>query len=280
MAIDAFLKFEGLEGEGQKVGNDFDRLGDGFADLGGAFLKLVDDGSSADVNFFKADFAAHIKHDVFAIDQGFLKIGQDFIKLADPLHKFDDAVVKFADQFLKIMPSDSETPFPLAADFVKFETDLKVTGLDFLGAASDIKGGAIESLSLSFGKISVDYKEQGSDALAIGADLADFVTISGISESDVGAAFLKFSADWQKVGADYLKLSTDFQKISNDFVPTEDSGPVRFDQVVLKHADDFIKLSQDLKLADAALGTLGGDFHKLAEAFENAGPVIIPTTKG
>jgi hypothetical protein len=280
MAIDAFLKFEGLEGEGQKVGNDFDRLGDGFTDLGGAFLKLVDDGSSTDVNFLKADFAAHIKHDVFAIDQGFLKTGQDFIKLADPLHKFDDAVVKFTDQFFKTMPSDRETSFPLAADFIKFETDLKPTGLDFLAVASDIKSGAIESLSLNLSKISVDYKEQGNDALTIGADLADFVKISGISDSTLGAAFLKFSADWQKVGADYLKLGEDFQKISSDLVPTEDSGPAKFDQVVLTHADDFIKLSQDLKLADAALGTLGGDFHKLADTFENAGPVIIPTTKG
>jgi len=120
MAVDSFLKFDGLGGEGQKLGNDFDRLGDSFSDLGGAFIKLVDDGSSTDINSLKADFAAHIKHGVFTIGEDFFKIGQDFVKLADPLHKFDDAVIKFTEQFIKFTPSDSETSFPLATDFLKF----------------------------------------------------------------------------------------------------------------------------------------------------------------
>jgi len=55
MAVDAFLKFDGLGGQGQKLGNDFDRLGDGFSDLGGAFIKLVDD--VTDTEFVKKHLA-------------------------------------------------------------------------------------------------------------------------------------------------------------------------------------------------------------------------------
>jgi hypothetical protein len=175
MAVDAFLKFDGLGGEGQKLGNDFDRLGDSFTDLGGAFIKLADVGSSTDTNSFKADFAAQIKHDVFTVGDDFFKIGQGFVKLADPLHKFGDAVVKFTDQFIKLTLSESEMSFPLAADFLKFEADVGATGLDFLAAAPDIKSDApAENLSLNFGSISVDYKAQGSDASQIAADLTEF----------------------------------------------------------------------------------------------------------
>src|SRR5262249_44591038 len=107
MAVDTFIKFdtikfEGLSGEAQKLGEDVDRLGDGFADLGGAFIKLVDDVSSTDTNFLKADFAAQIKHDVFTVGEDFFKIGEAFIKLTGPLDTFDDAVVKFTDQFIKL----------------------------------------------------------------------------------------------------------------------------------------------------------------------------------
>jgi hypothetical protein len=280
MAVDAFLKFEGVEGEAHKLGHDFHKLGDGFADLGGAFLKLVDDVSPGDVDSFKGDLAAHIKHDVFAIGQSFFKVGDDFLKLSDPLHKFDDAIVKFTDQFIKVTPSDSEVPpLSLAADFLKYETDVKLTGLDFLAAASDVKMMPTESLSLNFSKISVEYKAQSDDELKIAGDLVDFIRISGFSDSDAGAAFLKFAGDSEKIGADYLKLSVDFQQISSDFVPTEGSGPLKFDQVVAAHADDFIKLSTDLKLTNADLGALGGDFHKLAEAFESPGQVTTPTFK-
>jgi hypothetical protein len=281
MAVDAFLKFEGLAGEGQKLGEDVDRLGDGFTDLGGAFIKLVDDVSSTDTNFLKADFAAHIKHDVFTVGEDFFKIGQEFIKLTGPLNTFDNAVVKFTDQFIKL--TSDEPPFSLATDFVKLETDIKLTGLDFLATGSGIKSDApTESLSLNFSKISFDYKEQSSDALNLSADLSKFLEISGISESSkVGEAFLKISLESVLISSAYSQLSTDFQKISEDFVPTEGSGPLKFDRVVLDHASDFIKLSQDLKLTDAVLSTLGGEFHKLADVLENPGPVTIPTiTKG
>ena len=272
MAVDAFLKFDGLGGQGQKLGNDFDRLGDSFSDLGGAFIKIVDEVTAK-------KHLGGVKFEDIAIDRDFNKIGQDFVKLADPLHKFDDAVVKFAEQFIKFTPSDGEPSFPLATDFLKFEADVKLTGLDFLATAGDIKGSPTESLSLNFSKIAVDYKQQSDDALKIKQDIADFIDIAGISDSsELGTAFFKYSGDFQKISDAYLKLSADFQKISSDF-PTEGNAPLTFDQVVLKHADDFVQLSQDLKLADAALGGLGGDFHKLADAFENAGPVITPTFK-
>jgi len=277
---DAFLKFDdikfdGLGGQGQKLGNDFDRLGDSFSDLGGAFIKLVDEVTSAQ---FVKKHVAGVKFNDVARD--FNKVGEDFVKLIDPLHKFDDAVVKLTDQFLKITPSDSEVPIPLAADFLKFENDIKLTGLDFFDAASEIKGSPTENLSLAFHKISIDYKEQSADALQIKQDIADFLDITGISDSSpLGMAFFKYSGDFHKISDAYLKLSADFQKLSSDFVPNEESGPIKFDQVVLKHADDFVQLSQDLKLADAALGGLGGDFHKLADALENAGPATTPTFK-
>jgi hypothetical protein len=273
MAVDAFIKFDGLGGQGQKLGNDFDRLGDAFADLGGAFIKIVDEVT-------EKKHLGGVKFEDIAIDRDFNKIGQDFVKLAEPLHKFDDAVVKFTEQFIKFTPSDGEPSFPLAADFVKFETDVKLTGLDFLATASDIKGSPTESLSLNFSKFAIDYKQQSDDAFKIKQDIADFIDIAGISDSsELGMAFFKYSSDWQKISDAYLNLSTDFQKISSDFAPNEESGPIKFDQVVLKHAGDFVQLSQDLKLADAALGGLGGDFHKLADAFENAGPVTTPTFK-
>jgi hypothetical protein len=277
MAVDAFIKFDtikfdGLGGQGQKLGNDFDRLGDSFSDLGGAFIKIVDEVT-------EKKHLGGVKFEDIAIDRDFNKIGEDFVKLTDPLHKFDDAVVKLTDQFLKITPSDNETPFPLAADFVKFENDIKLTGLDFLGAASDIKGTPTESLSLSFHKISLDYKAQSDDALKIRQDIADFLDITGTASSELGVAFFKYSGDLQKISDVYIKLSADFQQISSDFVPSEGGGSIKFDEVVLKHADDFVQLSQDLKLADAALGGLGGDFHKLADALENAGPATTPTFK-
>ena len=279
MAADAFLKFEGFEGTTHKLGNDFDRLGDSFSDLGGAFIKLVDGVSSTDVNFFKADLAAHIKHDVFTVGDDFFKIGQEFLKLTGPLDTFGDAVVNFTDQFLKLTPSsESENPPSFATDFLKFETHLKASGLDFLGAASDFKAGSTENLSLTFNKIAIDYQNQSDDALKLSEDFGDFVKISGISESSkVGEAFLKITLETVVISSADLKLSTDFQKISTDIAEASDSGPIKLDQVVLKYSDDFVKLAQDLKFADGAFAALGGDFVKLAEAIEHPGPTTVPT---
>src|SRR5262249_22197258 len=177
MAVDSFIKFAGEGGQGQKLGNDFRRLGDGFSDLGGAFIKLVDAVTSSVV-------ADQIQHDVFAIGDDFFKVGQDFVKLADPLHKFDDAVVKLTEQFIKFMPSDNEPTFPLADDFVKFETDVKHTGLDFLTVASDIKSNFNTAvLVFPLNQIATDYQNQSDDALKIRQDIADFVDGAGISDS-------------------------------------------------------------------------------------------------
>jgi type VI protein secretion system component Hcp len=277
MAVDAFLKFEGFEGRTHKLGNDFDRLGDSFSDLGGAFIKLVDNVSSTDVNFFKADLAAHIKHDVFTIGDDFFKIGQEFIKLTGPLDTFGNTVVKFTDQFVTVTPSASEGGFPLATDFLKFETDLKATGLDFL-SASDIKAGPTENLSLTFNKIAIDYTSQSDDVLKLGEDFADFIKISGVSESSkVGETFLKITLETVLVSSADLKLSTDFQKISTDIAEASDSGLKAFDQVALKYASDFVTLAQDLKFADGAFTALGGDFVKLADAIQHPGPTTTPT---
>jgi hypothetical protein len=271
MAVDAFLKFDGLGGEGQKLGNDFDRLGGGFSDLGGAFIKIVSDVTSAGA-------ADQIQHDISTIGDDFSKIGQDFVKLADPLDTFDNAIVKLAEEFGHVVKTSS---FPLATDFLQFESDIKLTGAAFQTVASDIKSNFNTAvLVFPLNEIATDFQNQSDDALKIKQDIANFVDTAGISNSsELGMAFLKYSADWQKISDAYLKLSADFEQISSDFAQTEDSGAIKFDQVVLAHTDDFVKLGQDLKLADAALGGLGGDFHKLADAFENAGPATTPTFK-
>lgn len=284
MADDAFFKFEPLEGEAHKLANDFDRLGDGFSDLGGAFIKLVDDGTSTDVNFFKADLAAHIKHDVFTVDSDFFKIGEEFIKLTGPLGTVGDAIVKFTDPFLKVTPSsDSENLPSFAADFLQFKTDLNQTGLDFLQAAVDIKGSPTEdapteTISLAFQKISVEYQKQSDDALKLSQDFNDFIKISGVSDaSKVGETFLKVTLETVLVSSADAALSTDFHKISTDLAVASDGGPPTFDGVVIKYADDFKILAQDLKAADAAFANLGGAFVKLADAIEHPGPIITPT---
>ncbi len=278
MADDAFFKFEPLEGEAHKLANDFDRLGDGFSDLGGAFIKLVNDGTSTEVNLFKAELAAHIKHDVFTVDSDFFKIGEEFIKLTGPLGTVGDAIVKFTDPFLKVAPSsDSENLPSFAADFLQFKTDLNQTGLDFLGAAADIKGSPTETISLTFQKISVEYQNQSDDAVKLSQDFTDFVKISGVSDSKVGETFLKISLETVLVSSADAALSADFQKISTDLAAASDGGLKTFDQVVVNNPDDFKVLAQDLKAADAAFANLGGAFVKLADAIEHPGPIITPT---
>src|SRR5262249_7907812 len=183
----------------------------------------------------------------------------------------------------KFTPSESEPTFPLAGDFVKFETDVKQTGLDFLTVATDIKSNFNAAvLAFPLNRIATDYQNQSDDALKIKQDIAGFVALPGISHSsEPGMAFLKYPSDWQKISDAYLKLSADFHQISSDFIPAGGKGgpSLTFDQVVLKHAGDFVQLSLDLKLADAALGGLGGDFHKLADAFEHGGQGNTPTFK-
>ncbi len=147
---------------------------------------------------------------------------------------------------------------------------------------------------MNFAKISLDYKEQSADQLKIAADLESFVKISGISEnSALGMAFVKLSGDSVKLADDYKFLSADFLKIAQDLAPSDDDTittdhkidfkfdiAIKFDQAVLQHPDDFIKLGADLAKLNTDLRSFGGDFIKLADAFENPGHVIIPTAKG
>jgi len=280
---DFFLKFEGIEGAAEQAGHGLERLGASFADLGGGFLKLVHDAAS-DVQVPAVQHK--IDSDLLKIDTDFIKIGFEFIKLTDRFHKLDGAIAGLADQFIKFMPSDSEVPFPLAADFLKYEADLKITGLDFLAAGLDHKIAPAESLSLNFAKISLDYKNQSDDQLKIAADLASFIKISGISErSALGTAFLKLSGDSVQLANDYKFVSGDFLKVSQDLAPTisEDGATsidIKFDQAIVQHADDFIKLGADLIKLNTDLQGVGGDFIKLADAFEDRGHLIIPTAKG
>jgi hypothetical protein len=280
-------KFEGIEGAAEKAGHDLERLGASVADLGGGFLKLTHDAASEG----RLPAVQHkIDSDLLKIDADFIKIGFDFIKLADPIHKLDGAVAGLADQFIKFMPSDNEAPFPLAADFLKYEADLKITGLDFLAAGLDHKIAPAESLSLNFFKISLDYKNQSDDQLKIAADLASFIKISGISErSALGTALHKLSDDSLKLANDYKIVSGDFLKVSQDLAPplSEDGAisidlkiDIKFDQAIAQHADDFIKLSADLIKLNTDLHSVGSDFIKLADAFEDRGHSIISTGKG
>jgi hypothetical protein len=261
-----FLNFEG---EAEQVDHGLDRLGDSFADLGGGFVKLVDAatdelkiGPSSDNKL-----ALEFKHAENVVAHDFLKIGLDFLKVDVPLHKFDDGIVKLTDEFLKITPS-TEGDNPLAAEFLKFEGDLKLTGLDFLKLAADLKSDApTETLSLDFAKLQFDYKEQSSDGLSIGET---FQKISiQIDSFPLADAFHKFGDDFIKFGNDSLTTAVDWNKLSRDLAPTTDSPEaMTLDRTIAQHPEDFLSLVPDFHKLDTDLSSLGTDAHKIAEAIE------------
>src|SRR5260370_30969160 len=95
MAVDAFIKFDGVEGEATdgRLHRDFRALGADFVNIGGDFIKLVDDvsgqhGESA----FKVAQDLRVEHDLIKIDGDFLKVSASFLKLDSDFLKFGDGI--------------------------------------------------------------------------------------------------------------------------------------------------------------------------------------------
>jgi type VI protein secretion system component Hcp len=264
-----FIKFDGIEGEASQVDRRWDQLGDGLEDLGDGFARLVQDGTLA------PSPVVELKHDDAVITSDFHKIGLDYLKVEAAQHKIDATEIVIAKTLDKSSPtlfSDTGGPPPLASDLQAYEADLKLTGLDFIKLASDLKGGApAETISLDFNSIKIDYQKQSDDALKIGDDFIKLSAVAGdLKLNGLSDAFLKYGEDTVKLGNDDLKISTDFQKISADFSSQTFGGAIstelKFNQVVLQNPDDFIKLAGDLKLLDADLLAVGDDTHKIADA--------------
>jgi type VI protein secretion system component Hcp len=295
LKFDDFHKFESFEDAAERVAHDLRRLGENSVDLGGGFLRLIHDGTSAPSETVSLNSSVSLdlkfKHDDAIISHDFLKVGFDFLKASASQHKIDTkeiVIIKVIDASspsLLSAASDGGTP-AVVTDLLKYEADLKITGLDFLKIAPGLGDAPAESLSLNFNKISVDYKEQGSDAIKLGEDFitlaknAADLKIRGLSD-----ALLKYGEDAVKLGNDYLNLSADFHKVSQDFAPSAaiDSvttgAELKFNQGVLQNSDDFIKLAGDLKFMNTDFGAIAGDTLKLSDALETAAHKLLPAVQ-
>jgi type VI protein secretion system component Hcp len=298
MASDFFLKFDdahkfaSFEGDAERVAHDLRRLGENSVDLGGGFLKLIHDATLAPNDSSAVSLDLKFKHDDAIISHDFLKVGFDFLEASASQHKLDTkefVIIKVIDKSTPILLSEvgggDEGEPAVVTDLVKYEADLKITGLDFLKIAPGLGDAPAESLSLNFSKISFDYKEQGADEVTLGEDFIKLATtaadlkIRGLSD-----ALFKYGEDAVKLGNAYLALSADFQKISEDFAPptTTDAvvtGEIKFNQVVLQNSADFIKLAGDLKFMNADLRAIGGDTLKLSDALESAAHKLLPAVQ-
>lgn len=292
--FDHIHKFESFEDAGEQAAQDLRGLGDDSVDLGGGFLRLIRDGSVSPDSPPAATVELKFKHDDAFISDDFFKLGTDFVSASDSQHKVDIKeipIIKVVDQsspgpLSAASESDGGTPL-VVTDLLKYEADLKFTGLDFLTIAPDIADAPAETISFNFNKISVDYKEQSADESAISEDFiklaaaAADLKIRGLSD-----AFLKYAEDAVKLASDYKVLGADFQKISEDFKvapPSTDAattgGEFKFNQVVLQNSDDFIKWAGDLKVMNADFRAIGDDTIKLTNALETAAHQLLPAVQ-
>jgi type VI protein secretion system component Hcp len=313
MASDFFLKFndfhkfesfednegESFEGAAEQVAHDLRRLGENSVDLGGGFLKLINDVTLAPTENVSLDSGVvsldiKLKHDDAIISHDFLKVGLDFVEISASQHKIDIKeipiikVIDVASPGLNLAADSvggGDTP-AVVTDLLKYEADLKITGLDFLKIAPGLGDAPAETLSLNFSKISFDYKEQGADELKLSEDfIALAKTAADLKIRGLSDAFLKYGEDALALGNDYLKLSADFHKISQDFAPptTTDAvatgGELKFNQGVLQNSADFIKLAGDLKFLNTDLRAIGGDTLKLSDALETAAHQLLPAVQ-
>jgi type VI protein secretion system component Hcp len=301
LKLDDFLKFdnshkfESLDDDAEQVAHDLRRLGANSVDLGGGFLQLIEDGtaaSSGSPDSSAVSLDIKFKHDDAIISDDFLKVGLDFLKTSAAEHKIDTkeiVIIKTIDKSSPILFSEvggGGGAATVEADLLKYQADLKITGLDFLKIAPGLTDAPAETLSLNFGAISTDYKEQGADELKIGED---FLALAKSTADDkvhgLSDAFLKYGEDALKLASDYLAAGADLWKISQDFTASTSTdavstgGEFKFNQVVLQNADDFIKWSGDLKLMNADLRAVGGDTLKLSDALENAAHQLLPAVQ-
>jgi type VI protein secretion system component Hcp len=291
LKFDDFHKFESFEDAAEQAAHDLRRLGHDSVDLGDGFLKLIRDGSFPSDSPAAATIDIKFKHDDARISDEFFKLGSDFVSAADTQHKIDIKeipiikVIDVSTPSLLAAESDGGTPL-VVTDLLKYEADLKITGLDILKIAPGIADAPAETLSLNFNKISVDYKEQGADAIALGEDFialaktAEQFKIHGLSD-----ALFKYGQDAVNLGNDYLKVSADYLKISQDFVLVSSTdavttgGEFKFNQVVLQNSADFIKWAGDLKFVNADLKVFAGDTIKLSDVLETAAHQLLPAVQ-
>jgi type VI protein secretion system component Hcp len=297
LKFDDFHKFESFEEDAERVAHDLRRLGENSVDLGGGFLKLIHDATltPSDTTSLASSVSLDLKfkHDDAAISEDFLKVGLNFIEASASQHKIDTkeiVIIKVIDKsstsLLSAVSDGGGGVTTVATDLPKLEADLKITGLDFLKIAPGVTDAPAETLSLNFGTISFDYKEQGADELKVGEDFitlaknAADLKIRGLSD-----ALFKYGQDAVALGNDYVKLSEDFQRISDDFLPQPQpdgvatGGEIKFNQVVLQNSADFITLARDLKFLDTDLKVLGGDTLKLSETLEAAAHQLLPAVQ-
>ncbi|MEJ0074244.1 MAG: hypothetical protein WDO17_02145 [Alphaproteobacteria bacterium] len=271
-----------------KLGTDFDRVGDSFLDLIADAQKVNEHKHIAGVKFEDAA----IKHDVDTLGVDFIKLGDGFLKLDEAQHKFDDAFLKFADQFIKFTPgtvgnveTDQGSP-KLGDDFLKLDTDLKLSGfdtfklgLDFLKldhTHTESPNAALQTLSADFHKIDGNLSSLGDDFLKLGVDYKLAQIDSGaLKLSEAGAlkiddALHKLGTDDTAIGTDFKALSNDFLKISVDLAPTSEgtqpteSLSLNFAKIVFTSSKDFQQLDSDMHKLDLDLKLLGDDSIKLA----------------
>jgi type VI protein secretion system component Hcp len=296
LKFDDFHKFESFEDAAEGAAHDLRRLGRNSVDLGDGFLKLIQDGTSApsDTLASSDSLDLKLKHDDAIISHDFFKVGLDFLEASASQHKIDTkeiVIIKVIDKSSPILLSAVNEggggAATVEADLLKYETDLKITGGDFLKIAPGIADAPAESLSLNFNKISFDYKEQSADELKIAQDFialassAAELKIRGLSD-----AFLKYAEDAMtladadhKVSTDYLKISQDFVLVSSTDAVATGGAELKFNQVVLQNSADFIKWAGDLKFVNSDLKLLGGDTIKLSEALETAAHQLLPAVQ-
>jgi len=302
MAFDAFLKFhdfhkiddlhkfESFEDAAEQAAHDLRRIGEDSVDLGGGFLKIIRDGSVSDDSPAAGTIDHKFKHDDARISDDFFKLGSDFVDASASQHKIDIKeipIIKVIDAsspglLSAVTDGDGGTP-AVVTDLLKYEADLKITGLDFLKIAPGIADAPSETLSLTFHKISLDYKEQGADLMAIGDDfIALAKNAADLKLRGLADAFFKYDDAAVKLAADYLKVSLDFQLISGDFSPSDSGttdGEIKFNQVVLQNSADFIKWAGDIKLMNADFRALAGDTVKLADGLQQAAHQLLPAVQ-
>jgi type VI protein secretion system component Hcp len=290
-------KFESFEEDAERAAHDLRRLGENSVDLGGGFLKLIHDGMPAPTDATPLDQSVSLdlkfKYDDAIISGDFVKVGFDFLEASASQHKIDTKeipIIKVIDKSSPVLLSevgggDAGTP-AVVIDLLAYETDLKITGLDFLKIAPGLGDAPAETLSLNFGTISVDYKEQGADEIKLGEDFITLAkTAADLKIRGLSDALFKYGEDAVKLGNAYLALSADFQKISDDFLPQPQpdavatGGEIKFNQVVLRNSADFIKLAGDLKFLDPDLKVIGGDAVKLSDALDSAAHQLLPAVQ-
>lgn len=287
-------KFESFEDAAERLAHDLRRLGENSVDLGGGFLKLIRDETRAPSETVSPDsLDLKFKHDDALISHDFLKVGLNFLEASASQHKIDTkeiVIIKTIDASSPVLFSAVSEggggAAAVEADLLKYQADLKVTGLDFLTIAEGGTDAPAESLTLNFSKISVDYQKQSADELKIAQDfMALSRSAADLKLHKLSDAFLKYSEDALKLSDTDLKVSADYLKISQDFVLVSSAGAVatggelKFNQVVLQNSADFIKLAGDLKFFDTDLKVIGGDTLKLSESLESAAHQLLPAVQ-